>query len=103
MGPGETALTRTPSGPHSIARHLVSMLTPALAAQTWDWATQGFTPCGAVMLIREAPGRFRCSKDARRTLNVPKRSISTTALNPRADMFRAGATKLPAAPDTTTS
>ena len=34
IGPGEMALTRTPAGPHSSARHLVSMLIPAFAAQT---------------------------------------------------------------------
>ena len=58
-------LTRTPAGPHSIARHLVSMLTAALDAQTWLWNASGFTASGAVMAISEAPGVRRCSKLAR--------------------------------------
>ena len=33
IGPAETALTRTSAGPHSMARHLVTWLTPAFAAQ----------------------------------------------------------------------
>jgi hypothetical protein len=55
------------------------------------------------MAISEAPGRFRWAQQARNTLKVPSRSMSTTVLKPLADMPRAGAKKLPAAPDTTMS
>src|SRR3990167_11531892 len=89
IGPGDIALTRTPAGPHSMARHLVSMLMPAFAAQTCAWKTLGFTTCGAVIDISEAPGRFRYWNEARNTLNVPMRSISTTVLK-RSEERRVG-------------
>ena len=37
IGPGATALTRMPSGPHSTASVLVNASTAALAAATWTW------------------------------------------------------------------
>src|SRR5437868_5304967 len=101
--PGAMELTRTPSGPHSIARHLVSMSTPAFAAQTCDCSGVGVNACIAEMLMMDAPGRLRCSNTARHVLKVPSRSMSTTDLKPLADMPRAGAGKFPAAPQTTRS
>jgi len=56
-----------------------------------------------VIEISEAPGRRRNWNEARSTLKVPIRSMSTTVLNPLADMPSAGATKLPAAPEITVS
>jgi hypothetical protein len=44
-----------------------------------------------------------CSTAAREALNEPSRSISTTVRKPLADSFSAGARKLPAAPQTSTS
>ncbi len=61
IGPGITALTRTPSGPHSIARLRVSWSTPALAAQTWLCSAIATDDCGAEMLMTLAPGLFRYS------------------------------------------
>ena len=57
----------------------------------------------AEMLTMDAPGRFKCSNAARQVLKVPSRSISTTDLNPLADMPSTGAGKFPAAPQTTRS
>src|SRR5689334_23930704 len=65
IGPGLMPLTRTPAGPHSIARHLVNMLTAALDAQTWLWKASSLTASGAVMAISEAAGARGCSKLAR--------------------------------------
>src|SRR5438034_1097090 len=101
--PGAIELTRTPCGPHSMARHFVSKSTPAFAAQTCACKGIGVNACVAEMLIMEAPGRLRCSYTARHVLNVPSKSMSTTALNPFADIPSAGAGKLPAAPQTTRS
>ncbi|MNE51682.1 hypothetical protein D3C80_1463190 [compost metagenome] len=56
IGPGEMALTRTPSSPHSMASTRVIMSMPALAAQACTWYMVGLTPCGAVMLMTLAPG-----------------------------------------------
>ena len=53
--------------------------------------------------MKLAPGFFKNSKPARATLNVPMRSISTTVRKAFDDMPSAGATKLPAAPETSTS
>ena len=55
IGPGEMPLTRMPSGPHSSARTLMSMLTPALAAHTCAWKLSGLTASGAVIAIKDAP------------------------------------------------
>ena len=51
----------------------------------------------AEMARMEAPGFLRNSNPARQVLNVPFRSISTTALKPFADIPVTGAGKLPAA------
>jgi hypothetical protein len=47
IGPGATAFTLIPSGPHSMASTRVSMSTPALAAQTWDCSAIGRNAWGA--------------------------------------------------------
>ena len=101
--PGAIEFTRTPCGPHSIARHLVNMSTPALAAQTCACIGIGVNACIAEIFTIEAPGRLRCSNTARQVLKVPSKSMSTTALKPLADMPSAGAGKFPAAPQTTMS
>ena len=49
----------TSIGPHSMARTFVSMLMPALAAQTCACPGMGCTAWPAVMEMSEAPGRFR--------------------------------------------
>ena len=69
----------------------MSMLTPALAAHTWAWNFSGLTASGAVMAISVAPGFRSRAWLARNTLNVPTRSMSTTALKPLDDMPSAGA------------
>ncbi len=94
------AFTRTPAGPHSIARQRVSMSTPAFAAQTWLCIAIGRNACGAEMLITTAPGLRSSSNAARAAWKLPSRSISTTALKPRLLIPIAGAGKLPAAPQT---
>ena len=103
IGPGTIELTRMPSPPHSIASVRVSMSTPALAAHTCAWYGVGTKACDAEMLMTDAPGLRRNSCAPRSTLKLPSRSMSTTVLKPLADMPSAGARKLPAAPDTSTS
>ncbi|MNS84640.1 hypothetical protein D3C72_1184730 [compost metagenome] len=44
IGPGEIALTRTPTSPHSSASTRVIMSIPALAAQACTWYMVGLTP-----------------------------------------------------------
>jgi hypothetical protein len=56
-----------------------------------------------VMLMIEPPGCLMCGKAARSTWKVPSRSISTTERKPFGEMPMAGAGKLPAAPETSTS
>src|SRR5580704_6992963 len=63
----------------------------------------GRTAWPALMAINVAPGVRSKSYAPRNTLNVPLRSISTTVRKPLADKPTAGATKLPAAPETTMS
>src|SRR3984885_2551432 len=63
----------------------------------------GRTAWPALSAINEAPGVRSRSKAPRNTLKVPFRSISTTVRKPLADRPTTGATKLPAAPDTTIS
>ena len=62
--------------------------------------------CGAEIAMQEAPDGvsvLRCSCPARKTLKVPCRSMSMTVLKAFADMPTAGTTKLPAAPEISTS
>ena len=98
IGPGMTPLTRIPSTPHSMASVFVTMSTPALAAHTWTCIGIAITACGAEMLMMLAPGLVRCGYAPRMTLNVPRRSISTTDLNPFGLRLAAGDGKFPAAP-----
>lgn len=67
IGPGTTAFTLIPSGPHSMASTRVSMSTPALAAQTWDCSAIGRNAWGADTLITAAPGLRSSGYAARRT------------------------------------
>src|SRR5271157_75442 len=55
------------------------------------------------MLMTAAPGLVRCGYAARVTLEVPIRSMSTTTRKPFEDCALTAATKLPAAPETSTS
>jgi hypothetical protein len=79
------------------------MSMPAFAAQTWACIAMGVNACMAEMLMIDAPGRRKCSNAARQVLKVPRRSMSTTDLNPFADIPSTGAGKFPAAPQTTRS
>src|ERR1700693_324910 len=99
MGPGMIEFTRMPSPPHSMASTRVSMSTPALAAHTRACSGWACTDCGAEMLMITAPGFFRYWCAERTTLKVPKRSMSTTALNALGDIPSTAAGKLPAAPE----
>ncbi len=97
-GPGATAFTRTPAGPHSTASARVSASTPALAADACDWPTVPRS-WSVALIFRMTPFRdSRCGKAARETLNVPLRSMSTTVPNPLGERFSARQKKLPAAP-----
>ena len=97
------AFTRTPTSPHSMASTRVIMSMPALAAQACTWYMVGFTPCGAEMLMTLAPGFLSIGYARRSTWKLPFRSMSITVLKPLGDRSAAGAMKLPAAPEISTS
>src|SRR5450759_793318 len=72
--PGAIELTRTPSGPHSIARHFVSMSTPAFAAQTCACIGIGVNACMAVVDI-DLLGTFNTCRAVFEHLRRPGASI----------------------------
>lgn len=100
MHPGTMPLTRTPYGPHSVARTFVRASTPALAAPACACRADPFQWIYAEILMMqpERLGFIAWMKTALLILNVPRVSISIIVRNAFVLSFSAVARKFPAAP-----
>ncbi len=81
MKPGPIPTTRIPLGPSSIAAHLVSIATPALAAQYADMPSAGTIALidAMLMITPDAPAATMAADSARRERKTPRRQTFITA------------------------